>query len=335
VPALLGDAAHAVERPTENTEAYELYLKGRHYWHQRSPTTLRLAIQSFEQVIKIDPDYALAYAGLSDSYGILRVYGWISAEEGRPKAHAAMTKAMTLAPASWEASFSHAFYIFYFERDWRQAEPHFQKAIAINPRSSLAQTYYAIFLSIPRRGEEAIAHATLACQLDPLSPLIHGAAATVLNDLGHFDAAERAARQALELQPDYLFGLWQRGVALSGLGRHEEAIPVLERVATLLRAPIFVGLLGLGYARAGRYDDAKRLLHELEDRGSRGEYIPAFAPLTIHTGLGDIPSIRQALAAAAAESTPPLTLRASSGPFLEAFRNDSEINRLLFELYGC
>jgi hypothetical protein len=72
----------------------------------------------------------------------------------------------------------------------------------------------------------------------------------------------------------------------------------------------------------------------LEDRGSRGEYIPAFVPLTIHTGLGDIPRIRETLAAAAAEFTPPLTLRASSGPFLEAFRNDSEINRLLFELYG-
>ena len=85
VPALLGDATQAVERPTENTEAYELYLKGRHYWHQRSPSTLRMAIQCFEQAIKIDPQYALAYAGLADCYGILRVYGWVSAEEGRPQ----------------------------------------------------------------------------------------------------------------------------------------------------------------------------------------------------------------------------------------------------------
>jgi serine/threonine protein kinase len=334
VPALLGDAAQAAERPTENTEAYELYLKGRHYWHQRSPSTLRLAIQSFEQAIKIDPEYALAYAGLADCYGILRVYGWISAEEGRPKAHAAMTKAMTLAPASWEANFSHAFYWFYFESDWREGEPHFLKAIAINPRSSLAQAYYAIFLSIPRRAEDAASHAALACRLDPLSPYIHGAEAVVFNSLGRFEEAERAARSALELQPDYLFGLWQRGIALSGLERHAESIEALERVATLSRAPIFVGILGLAYARAGRRDDARRLLHELEDRGSRGEYIPAFAPLTVITGLGDLPAIRQALSATVAETAPPLTLRATAGHFLEALRSDPEIDRLLLELYG-
>jgi tetratricopeptide (TPR) repeat protein len=147
-----------------------------------------------------------------------------------------MTKAMTLAPGSWEANFSHAFYWFYFERDWRQAEPHFKKAIAISPRSSLAQAYYAIFLSILRREEDAVSHAALACQLDPLSPYIHGAAAVVFNALRRFEDAERAARQALELQPDYLFGLWQRGIALSGLARHEEAVEALERVVTLSRS---------------------------------------------------------------------------------------------------
>jgi hypothetical protein len=110
---------------------------------------------------------------------------------------------------------------------------------------------------------------------------------------------------------------------------------LLERVGTLSRAPIFVGLLGLGYARAGRIDDAIRLLHELEDRGSRGEYIPAFVSLSIHVGLGDVPAMRKALAATVAEGTPPLTLRANSGGrFLDEFRSDPEINRLLLELYG-
>ncbi len=334
VPALLGDATQAVERPTENTEAYELYLKGRHYWHQRSPSTLRMAIQCFEQAIKFDPQYALAYAGLADCYGILRVYGWVSAEEGRPRAHAAMTKAMTLAPSSWEANFSDAFYIFYFERNWRESQKHFQKAIAINPRSSLAQAYYAIFSSISGQVEEAVEHSALACQLDPVSPFTHGAAAITFNCLGRFESAEHSARQSLELQSDYLFGLWQWGMALSGLGRHEEAVEALERAVALSRAPIFVGLLGLGYARAGRYDDANRLLHELEERGSRGEYVPAFTRLAIFTGLGDIPAIRQALAAAMAESAPPLSILANAGYFLAEFRSDPEINRLLFELYG-
>jgi serine/threonine protein kinase/tetratricopeptide (TPR) repeat protein len=334
VPALLGDAAHAVERSTTSTDAYELYLKGRHYWHQRSPATLRVAIQCFEQAIQLDPQYALAYAGLADCYGILRLYGWVSAEDGRPPAHAAMTQAIRLAPELWEVNFSRGFYAFYFERHWREAGPHFLKAIAINPRSSLAQAYYGQFLATEGHAEEAMTHTTRACQLDPLSDFIHAFAAITLYHLGRFEEAERKGQQALELQPDYLIALWVRGLALSALGRHDDAIAALERAVTLSRAPVFVGILGLAYARAGRIDDATRLLRELEDRGARGEYIPAFAPLTIHIGLGDLPAMRKALGSAAAESTPPLTFRITGGQFLEEFRGDPEIDRLLLELYG-
>ncbi len=334
VPALLGEAAHAVERPTENTEAYELYLKGRHYWHQRSPSTLRLATKCFEQAIELDPQYALAYAGLADCYGILRVYGWISADNGRPPARAAMTKAVAIAPLLSEVNFSRAFYTFFFERNWRDAGPYFQKAVDINPRSSMAQVYYGIFLAMEGRADEAAAQTILARQLDPLSPLIHTLASTALCALWHFEEGERAALHVLELQPDYLIGLWFRGLAQCGLGRNSQAIDALERAITLSRAPLYVGLLGLAYARAGRRDDAIRLLRELEDRGSRGEYVPAFALLSIHAGLGDVPAIRDTLARLVAEPTPPLIVRVTGGHLLEAFRSDPEIDRLLSELYG-
>jgi adenylate cyclase len=321
-------------RGTENLDAYELYLKGRHYWHQRSPATLRVAIQCFEQAIEKDPRYALAYAGLADCYGILRVYGWVSAGTGRPPAHAAMTQAVALAPSLWEVSFSRAFYVFYFERDWRAAEPHFRKAVEINPRSSLGQAYYGLFLATgQRRVEDAVARMTLGCELDPLSPFIHGLAAAGLYSLGRHGAAERAAQQALDLQADYMLGLWVRGLALCGLGRAEEAIEPLERAVTLSRAPIFVGVLGLGYARDGRLDDAARLLSELEDRAGRGEFVPAFAGLAIHVGRRDLPAIRTALARVLDEATPPFTLRVTSGECLEEFRSDPEIDRMLKELY--
>ncbi len=100
------------------------------------------------------------------------------------------------------------------------------------------------------------------------------------------------------------------------LERHEEAIQTLERAATISRSPMLVGLLGLAYARAGRRDDATGLLQELEDRRSRGEYVPAFASLTIFVGLGDVTMIRQSLAKAMAEQTPPLSLRANGGGVL-------------------
>jgi serine/threonine-protein kinase len=334
VPALLGETSHAVERSTENLEAYELYLKGRHHWHQRSPTTVRVAIQCFEETIKLDPNYALAYAGLADCYGILRVYGWVSAESSRPQALAAITQAMKLAPSLWEVNFSRGIFTLYFERQWRDAGPHFHKAIAVNPRSSLAHVYYGLFLAADRREQDSIEHATTACHLDPLSPSTYAFASIAHFTLGRFEEALPRARQALELQPDYLPALWVRGLALSGLGRHEEALASLERVANLSRAPFYVGVLGLGYARAGRTDDAKRLLQELEDRGVRGEFVPIFAQLSIHVGLGDIPAVRQALVTAQAESTAALTLRACIGRFLDDLRSDPEIDRLLFEFYG-
>jgi serine/threonine protein kinase/tetratricopeptide (TPR) repeat protein len=334
VPALLGDVARAVQPSTKNTDVYELYLKGRHHWHQRSPATLRLAIQCFEQAIQLDPQYALAYSGLADSYGILRVYGWVSVKEGRPLAHAAMTQAAALAPALWEVNFSRGFYTFYFERNWREGGPHFHRAVEINPRSSLAQVYYGVYLAVEGRADEAAAHTTIARELDPLSASVHSLASTALCACWRFEAAELAAQQGLKLQPDYLPSLWFLGLALCGLGRHVEAIVALERAVTLSRAPVYVGLLGLAYASAGRLDDATRLLRELEERGSRGEYIPAFSLLSIHTGLGDLPAMRQALAAALAECTPPLTIRATGGHLLEGFRSDPEINRMLLDVYG-
>lgn len=326
--------ASGAKRSTKNVEAYELYLKGLYHWHQRSPSTLRVAIQCFEQAIKLDSQYALAYAGLADCYGILRFYGWISAHDGRPPAHAAITQAIALAPSLWEVNFSQGFYAFYFERSWREAATHFQKAIAINPRSSLAHAYYALFLSTAGQLDDAVKHATTACQLDPLSPIIHCLSASVLISMGRFAEAERLVQKALELQPDYLFGLWTRGLTLCGLGRNQEAIESLDRAATLSRAPIFLGLLGFGYGRAARAEDANRLLGELEDRRSRGEYVPAFSPLAIHLGQGDVPAIRGSLASAVKESAPPVTLRVTCGQFLEDFRSDPEIDRLHRDLFA-
>jgi len=153
-----------VKVSTKNLEAYELYLKGRHYWHQRSPTTLRLAIQCFERAIELDSSYALAYAGLADCHAILRAYGLVSAEGSRQLAHAAVTQAMNLGSSLWEVNFSHAFYEFYFERDWRASGLHFERAIAINPDSSIAQLYYGVFLTSDRRAEDAVRHSKLACE---------------------------------------------------------------------------------------------------------------------------------------------------------------------------
>ena len=329
MPALLGDATPIVRRPTANLEAYELYLKGRHYSNQRSPATVRVAIQCFEQAIALDQRYALAYSGLADCYGILRVYGWTPASENRALAAAAVAQAMAIDPALAEANFSKAFYTFFFEPNWRAARSYFETAVAINPRSSIIQTYSGLFAAIEVRAADVAAYLNRGNELDPLSPFIHALAGAAYYIIGQFDDAERETARALELQPDHLLGSWAHGLALCGLHRYDEGIASLERATAMSRAPIFIGMLGLGLGLAGRVDDAKRLLAELDDRASRGEYVPAFSRLAIHVGLADVGAVRRELATAIDEVTPPFSLRVTSGVFLDRFRDDPEIARLL------
>jgi hypothetical protein len=146
-------------------------------------------------------------------------------------------------------------------------------------------------------------------------------------------AAERMTQHALDLQPEYIFGLWTRSLALCGLGRNRDAVELLERTVILSRAPIFVGLLGFGYARAGRLEDATRRLRELEDRGSRGVH-PGIRTLDHPRRAGDIPGIRETLSNVLAKAAPPLSVCVTCGHFLEAARTDPEIRRLHFELFG-
>src|SRR5262245_26085795 len=183
-PALVGDAKTAGRRPTENLEAYELYLKGRHYWHQRSPANLQAAIQCFERVITLDPEYALAYAGIADCYAIYRVYGWYPAEKSRPPTLAAVARAMELDPSLAEVHYSQALAIYYFDRHWRGAEAHLRRALAINPQLAMAQGYLAIILASDYRYEEALLESQRALALDPYSAFVHYLAAAALGVSG-------------------------------------------------------------------------------------------------------------------------------------------------------
>jgi len=318
-------------RPTANVEAYELYLRGRYEWHQRSPTTMRAAIKNFEQSLRLDPNNALAFAGLADCYAILSAWGWMPTSEARHPAYEAMQRAVTLSPNLWETNYSRGLHVFMFDRAWRSAQPYFENAAAMNPKSALAQTYLGLFLAMVGDANRAISQIDLGRQLDPLSPLSHTFAADSLGLLERFEAAESAARQALELQPDSLAALTRLSNALCRLERSVEAVPYCERAVQLSRAPYYVGWLGYCLARVGRTDEARTLLSELDERGSRGEFIPPLARLKINEGLADVAAVRRALAAAIELWTPPVGLRATAN--LQPFRTDPDIDRMWRELF--
>jgi serine/threonine protein kinase len=332
-PALTGGGTGAVRRPTDNLEAYECYLKGRHYWHQRSPTTLKLAIQSFEQAIALDADYALAYAGLADSWALYRPYGWLPVDACRPPAERAVERAMALAPQLAEVQFSKGLHDFYFQRHWRQAEAHFRKAVDLNPRSSLARAYFGVFLASDYRLDEARRQSAASIELDPLSPFIHGIAGLTALAGGDVAGAEQHGRRALELQPDYLLSFWLLAITLDNAGRLDEAEVMINRAVAMSRAPIFISMLAKIHARQGHEAGCAAIEAELEDRRTRGEYISRACDVVIATGRNDVEGLRRALRACVLDDTSWFTVRLGPGPGLEAFRSDPEVDALLEELY--
>ena len=278
-PALIGEARTAVRRPTENLQAYEWYLKGRHFWNQRSPAVVGMAIRHFEEAIALNPAYALAYAGLADSYSILRVYGWTPPEHSQPRALDAVTRALALDPELPEAHFSKALYTFHFERRWRSARQDFLDALARSPRIAVFEAYFALFLASEYSYSEARVRIDHALDLDPHSSIVHFLAASALCVIGDASAVLHHATRALALQPESLGPRWPQTVALLQAKRYDEAIDVGEQVVARTRAPIYVGVLGMVYGCAGRLDAARRLAQELDERQGRGEYVVPAARL--------------------------------------------------------
>jgi serine/threonine-protein kinase len=331
-PALASDTKAVFSRATENLEAYEWYLKGRHYWNQRSPALMPLAIRSFEQAIALDPDYALPYAGLADCYSILRGYGWVPDAMSRPPAEAALTRAIAVDPMRSEVQFAQGLFIGAFDRAVMKAEPHFRHATELNPGWSIARAYYGYYLGVIYRHDEASTQVKIALDLDPLSPFVYAVGALAFFMGRAYREAERLARRALDLQADFLLGQASLGLVLAATGRLAEAIPVLERLVTLSRMPSWVGMLGMTYGLVGRVEDLAVLERELDERRKRPEYITPLSLVQFAVGRGDSARIQQALESCLTDNVSFGTLRGYAGPFLDQWRTDVAVDELLQRL---
>jgi serine/threonine protein kinase/tetratricopeptide (TPR) repeat protein len=313
-------------RSTSNVEAYELYLKGRHFWHQRSPSTLQEAIQCFERAIVLDPEYALAWAGLADCYSIFRFWSVARRDEIAPKAAEAIRSATELDGENWEILLSRGYHAFYFSDEWFEAERLIRRGVEINPQSSLGRLYLALVLGTMGRFDEARSEAAAARQADPLSPFILTLSAGASGITGWSEEILTYTKRALELQPGYIQAMWVQGNALCHLRRPAEAVELFEKVVAISQRPFFVSLLGMAYGLSGRVDEAKELLSTFDERERKGEYIPAFARLFVILGLGDVAAVRSSFARVIEERTPPLCIAIVRR--LQDFRNDPEIDRM-------
>jgi serine/threonine-protein kinase len=286
-PRLLGQAKPVHERHTEDLAAFELYLKGRYFWYQRSESSLRAGINCFMSAIKLDPNYALAHAGLADSFSIMRAWGYITSEEGGNRTQEAAKRALALNPKLAEAHFSMALFVYWMSDDWHEAGPHFERALEIQPRSAMIRIYYGNFLATLHRYDEAVSQIERAIENDPMSTFVCGVGSLSMYIARRYERATDLAERALDLQPDFALALYAIGLVLCQVGQYDRAIDVYLRLASVTsRAAAAIGMLGSAYALAGRKSEAELLLNELQDRSSR-QFVDPLGPALIYASLGD------------------------------------------------
>jgi eukaryotic-like serine/threonine-protein kinase len=276
------------KRHTQDARAYELYLKGRFQWNKRNAEGLYKAIELFNQAIEIDPQYALAYAGLADCYNLLDIWAGLPTNETFPRAKAAAQRALAIDDDLAEAHTSLAYAIHTYEWDWPAAEREYQRAIALNPNYATARQWYAEFLTATGRFDEAAQQGKKALDLDPMSPIINAVVAFNSTMARRYDPAIEQGRRTTQLFPDFMPGHAYLGLALLESGKPREAITALEESQKLQDIVVVQTWLIRAHRAAGEVAIAERLTKELERRGKR-EYLSPFymAALYAHGGNRD------------------------------------------------
>jgi serine/threonine protein kinase/tetratricopeptide (TPR) repeat protein len=278
------------KRSTDDSEAYEHFMRGRHHWAKWSPEGFRAAVQHFQRAIDKDPSYARAYAGLSDTLGAMGYYGYLAPEVALPRAAAAAYRALELDPElpDAHASIGIARTLYYW--DWIGAEQSFRKALSVDPRSSIAHVYYSLLLSATGRHDEALAHAKRARDLDPMSPLMQIGLGWAAYFARRFAEASDAYRSVTLIEPNFPQAL------LMVAFMHEQAGEFDRAAETLGRADAFFGehggaalteTLKAGYAADGATGYWRARLEVLDRLDPTRSHVPAYAFACAYAHLGD------------------------------------------------
>jgi DNA-binding winged helix-turn-helix (wHTH) protein/tetratricopeptide (TPR) repeat protein len=272
-------------RYTDQPKAYQLYLRGRFHWAQRSKEGLKTAIRLFHKAIALDPEYALAYSGLSAAYALLPMLTAGRARQFMPKARMAALKALDLDEALVEARLSLAMVKWHYDFDWRWAEREFTTSMTFQPDNAMLHHWYALLLAEMGRSAEAVAEVRKAQALDPESANIRANVASVLFFAGRYTEAITEAEGSLALDAKCMRGHLMLGASLEQIGRLEEAIRVYGDALRLSpESALVLGRLGHAYGAARRSDEALSVLHRLRRRRQRYYF---FEEAMVEVGLGD------------------------------------------------
>ena len=294
------DEKKLVRRDTHDSVAYQSYLKGRFYWNKRTIDGLLQANEHFQAAIDQDPQYALAYVGLADTFNIVGYYGGRRPSVVYPRAKAAAARALDIDPTMAEPHASLGFSRLFYDRDWAGAEQAFLEAIRINPTYASAHQWYAWLLMVTRRWDEMMRAMQRAHDLDPLSLVINDHLGYALELVGRTDEAMQQLQATLDLDPQFALTHQRLGGLYISQGRPEEAMAAFEMAVRLSSGRMGLGALGFAAATCGRRAQAEEVLTRLRDR-SREQFVSPLEFAYVHAALGDVDACFEALDHAVAE----------------------------------
>jgi eukaryotic-like serine/threonine-protein kinase len=312
------------KRYTEDTEAYQLYLRGRYNWNKGTIEGFEKAIDYFHQATEKDPKYGLAYAGLADSNLSLGTY-WV---ESIAEAKAAAMKALQIDDSLAEAHVAVGNIKLLLDWDWASADKEYKRAIQLAPALALAHNQYGMYLAAMGRLDEAVAAVQRALELEPLSPIINSDLAWYLLYGGKYERAVEQFRKTLEIDTSYVSAHWGLGITYRQLGMFKEAINELNKALDLSGAsPVISGHVGYTYAASGDAAAARKVLDELNQLSKR-RYVSSVGVALIHTGLGDKDRAFEALQRAYDEHDFSLVFL-KVAPWFQSLRRDNRFRDLL------
>jgi TolB-like protein/Flp pilus assembly protein TadD len=275
------------KRDTENVEAYQLYMKGRFHASRLILPEAEKAIEYFNQAIALDPNYALAYVGIAQTYTSFSLSGDVPANDAMPKAKTAALRAVELDANLPESQVAVGFLAFWYDWDWSDAEKKYQRALELDPNNAAAHFFYAHLNSNLGRHAEALTMVNHARELDPLSLITNSAEGQFLFFAGHFDEAVSRLNKTLELDPNF----WHTHLVLSGIYIEKQMFP--EAVAEAEKAARFSGgnsqaaaVKGYALAKSGNPAQARIVLAGLQ-KLSTEKYVPAYNFAIIYNALGE------------------------------------------------
>ncbi|HET7000294.1 MAG TPA: hypothetical protein VFI33_03255, partial [Puia sp.] len=327
---LKNDRALMTKSYTQNTDAYELYLKGKFYMYRRGASIIT-ALQYFQKAIDMDPSFALAHTGYADVHLSLAVYGIMPPKEAMARAKQSAEKALKLDPSLCEPYCTLGYYHTCYERNWAEAKKNFLKSIELNPRFAEGHLRYGwnYLTTVEGKFEEAKKHGEMAVHLEPLSSYYHASYALILHCAGKFNEALAVCKTGIDLDAHSFLCYAGAGCIHMALGQYDEAISCFETSLILSNRHSFTlhGVIWI-YCITGQSDKARTLMNELKER-SKSEYISNALTALSAAYLNDPDEAFDYLEKAFEDSDPSLILLKYEPWVPENLRADSRFQKVL------